>query len=290
MAKKRLSSGGRGSRVREDELEQMVNLYLEGKSFKAIAEKVGRHWQTVKKYTIKALQEKEGRELRRDALKGALSSHFQDLVIALTSLGELMQLPKQVWQESAGGWQPPIPDRRNRLLLQALQEAHARESPLWALRDRWNQVQGTYDKALLPLRSKVIGELTRLHSSYQEASLELTDGLTEMLLIRGVSLAQDGALYDPSMLEVRPSSDKEGKRYVEELWRAQSIRLAAGQNMAGLKERLSKLMDDMKEWEEIRELAKLYHQLADTKDGIEEEIEILALRRAFSGHCRLCPV
>jgi len=290
MAKKGLSSGGRGPRVREDELEKMVALYLEGKSLKAIAGEVGRHWQTVKKYTVKALQEREGKELRREALKEALTGHFQDLVLALNSLSELLQLPREVWQESPGGWQHPIPDRRSRLLLQALQESHARESPLWSWWDSWNQARGAYDKALLPLRKKATGELTKLHRSYPESSFELTDDLIGMLLKRSVSMTHGGGLYDPSMLTVRLSADKEGKRQVEELWLAQSTRLAIGQNMAGVKERVAKLMEDMKEWEEIQELAKLYRQMADTGDSIEEEVEVLSLRRAFPGHCRLCPI
>ncbi len=246
-----------------------------------IAEAVGRHWQTVRKYTVKALQEKEGKELRRDALKEALGGHFRDLVLALNSLSELLQLPREVWQESPGGWQHPIPDRQNRLLLQALQESHARESPLWSLWDSWNQARGAYDKALLPLQKKVTGKLTRLHRSYPKASFELTDDLTVMLLKRSVSLAQGGGLYDPSMLTVRE---------VDELWLAQSTRLAEGHNMDKLKERVAKLMKDMREWAEVQELGKLYRQMADTGDKIEEEAEVLSLRRAFPGHCRLCPI
>ena len=290
MAKKGLSSGGRGPRVREDELEKMVALYLEGKSFKAIAEAVGRHWQTVKKYTVKALQEREGKELRRDALKEALTGHFQDLVGALNSLNELLQLPKEVWQQTPGGWQCPIPDRRNRLLFQALRDTHARETPLWSWWDNWNQMREAYDKALFPLQKKLAGELTKLPRSYPKASFELTDDLTEMLLTRSVSIAQGRALYDPSMLGVNPSTRKDGEREVEELWLGQSTRLATGQNMAGLKERLSKLMENMGEWEEVQKLARHYRQMAETRDMIEEEVEVLSLRRAFPGHCRLCPI
>ena len=118
----------------------------------------------------------------------------------------------------------------------------------------------------------------------------LTDDLTGIILKRGVSLAQGGELYDPSMLTVRPSADKQGKREVGELWLAQSTPLSRGQNMAKLKERAAKLMEDMREWEEVQELARLYRQMADTRDKIEEEVEVLSLKRAFPGHCRLCPV
>ena len=290
MAKKRLSRGGRGPRVLDEELERMVALYLEGKTFKSIAVEVGRHWQTVRKYTIKALQEKEGKELRRDALKDALSGHFKDLVGALDSLNKLLQMPSQDWQKPTNSWQPPVPERRNRLLLQALRDSHVRESPLWSWWDSWNQVRGVYDRALAPLRSKVMVELTKLHQSYPGAPFELTDDLTGILLSRSVSLAQGAALYEPSMLRVRPSADEEGQREIEELMLAQSTRLAIGQNMAGLQERLSRIMETMGEWEEVQELARLFRQMAETRDMIEEEVEVLSLRRAFPGHCRLCPI
>ncbi len=268
----------------------MVALYLEGKTFKSIAVEVGRHWQTVRKYTIKALQEKEGKELRRDALKDALSGHFKDLVGALDSLNKLLQMPSQNWQKPINGWQPPVPERRNRLLLQALRDSHVRESPLWSWWDSWNQVRGVYDRALAPLRNKVMVELTKLHQSYPGASFELTDDLTGILLSRSVSLAQGAALYEPSMLRVRPSADEEGQREVEELMLAQSTRLAIGENMAGLQERLSRIMETLGEWEEVQELARLFRQMAETRDMIEEEVEVLSLRRAFPGHCRLCPI
>lgn len=290
MAKKRLSRGGRGPRVLDEELERMVALYLEGKTFKSIAVEVGRHWQTVRKYTIKALQEKEGKELRRDALKDALSGHFKDLVGALDSLNKLLQMPSQDMQKPTNGWQPPVPERRNRLLLQALRDSHVRESPLWSWWDRWNQMREAYDKALFPLREKVPAELIILHESYPEASLELTDELTQMLITRSISIAQGSDLYDPSMLRINPSTGKEGEREVEELSLGQSTRLAIGQNMAGLQERLSRIMETMGEWEEVQELARLFRQMAETRDMIEEEVEVLSLRRVFPGHCRLCPI
>jgi len=147
-----------------------------------------------------------------------------------------------------------------------------------------------YDKALFPLREKVPAELIILHESYPEASLELTDELTQMLITRSISIAQGSDLYDPSMLRINPSTGKEGEREVEELSLGQSTRLAIGQNMAGLQERLSKIMETMGEWAEVQELARLFRQMAETRDMIEEEVEVLSLRRAFPGHCRLCPI
>ncbi len=290
MTQKRLSRGGRGPRLREEEVERMVALYLEGKSFKAIGQEVGRHWQTVRKYAIKALQEREGRELRREALKGALVDHFQDLVHALGSLGELLDMPEVVRRELPHGWRPPTPERRNRLLLQALRDSHVRESPLWSWWDSWNQAREAYEKALSALRQRVMGEIARLEKSYPRVSLTSTEALAEVLFYRGGSIAQGASLYDPSMLQVRPLVGQQGKRDGEELWLGESTRLAAGQDIARLRKQVSELMGDMEKWEEIQGLARLYRQMEETKDKMEEEVEVLSLRRAFPGRCRLCPV
>ncbi len=290
MTQKRLSRGGRGPRLREEEVERMVALYLEGKSFKAIGQEVGRHWQTVRKYAIKALQEREGRELRREALKGALVDHFQDLVHALGSLGELLDMPEVLRRELPHGWRPPTPERRNRLLLQALRDSHVRESPLWSWWDSWNQAREAYDKALSALRQRVMGEIARLEKSYPRVSLTSTEALAEVLFYRGGSIAQGASLYDPSMLQVRPLVGQQGKRDGEELWLGESTRLAAGQDIARLRKQVSELMGDMEKWEEIQGLARLYRQMEETKDKMEEEVEVLSLRRAFPGRCRLCPV
>lgn len=290
MTQKRLSRGGRGPRLREEEVEKMVALYLEGKSFKAIGQEVGRHWQTVRKYAIKALQEREGRELRREALKGALVDHFQDLVHALGSLGELLDMPEVLRRELPHGWRPSTPERRNRLLLQALRDSHVRESPLWSWWDSWNQAREAYDKALSALRQRVMGEIARLEKSYPRVSLTSTEALAEVLFYRGGSIAQGASLHDPSMLQVRPLVGQQGKRDGEELWLGESTRLAAGQDIARLRKQVSELMGDMGKWEEIQGLARLYRQMAETKDKMEEEVEVLSLRRAFPGRCRLCPV
>ncbi len=289
MVKKSLSRG-RGPRIREEELEQMIPLYLEGKSYKAIGQEVGRHWQTVRKYVIKALQEREGRELRREALKGALADHFRDLVLALGSLGKLLETPEVGRHMIPGSWQPPTPERRTRLLLQALREAHAKESPLWAWWDDWNRARKSYDETLLALRQRVVKEAAKLGQLSSGVSRAITKELIEVLVQKAASLARNTLLYDSSMIEVR-LADNQGKNiYPEELWLGQSTRLATGQDMAKLRGEVSQLMKDMAEWQEVKESTRLYRQMAETKDKIDEEVEVLSLRRAFPGHCRLCPV
>lgn len=286
MAKERLSRG-RGPRIREEEVEKMVSLYLEGKTFKAIAQEVGRHWQTVRKYAIRALQEREGHELRRDALRSALIQHFQDLASALGSIHGQLAMPDLKVLQSPGGWRPGSPDRRSQLLLQALRASHTRESPLWSWWDSWNQAREAFDRALSPLVQRVTEEMSRLESALR---VSFTDDLTQVLLRRGLTTAQGFPIYDPDMLRVRLPTNQEGTGDGEELWLAQSTHLASGPGMERLRKQLSELMRDMGNWKEIRQMAELLRQMAEVKEKIVEEVEVLSLRRAFPGRCRLCPV
>ena len=133
-------------------------------------------------------------------------------------------------------------------------------------------------------------EKENLEKSNTKASPILTEALTEVLTKRGASIARGTPLYDPSMLQVHPAANEKGKRDSEELWLARSTQLATGYSMAELQEQVSGIMKDMTGWEEIQQLARLYRQMAETKEKMEEEVEVLSLRRAFPGRCRLCPM
>jgi hypothetical protein len=280
---------GRGPRVRDDELDRMVALYLEGKSFDYIAREVGRHWQTVRKYTIKSLQEREGRELRREALKQALIYHYEDLVRALGAFRELLIMPEIGVYRMALEWQPLAPDRRSGLLLQALRDSHAKESPLWSWWDDWNRAGQSYVAALGALKVRVAAGIKNVEKLCEEDSCTLNDELAEMLYRRAAAAAQGTRLYDPSMLQVRQSAGPPNQACQQELWLGNSTRLAQGRTITRLEEHVSELMD-VSEWKEVKELARLYDQMKNIGDKMAEEIEVLSLRRAFPGHCRLCPV
>jgi len=265
----------------------MAALYLQGKSFKAIARETGRHWQTVRKYTVTALQEREGKEVRQGALKEALVGHFEDLRGALGALPGLLVMPRTDAWEPLQDWQPPTPDRRDGLLLQALRDSHAKGSPLWSWWDGWNETMGAYARALPALRDRIAKELARLA---KHPGVSLTDGLPPVVIARGVSVAHGISIYDPEILQVRLPGDQNPPGEKEELWLSQSTRLAEGKGMEKLRKQLAVLMRGMGDWEETKELARLYRQMADLNAKIEEEIEVLSLRRAFPGRCRLCPV
>jgi hypothetical protein len=291
MAPKRLSrgGGGRGPRIRDDELERMVALYTEGKSFQNIAKQVGRHWQTVRKYTIRELQNREGAAMRREALMSALAEHYRDLVQALQSVPATLKLPDKISYQVSADWQLPVPDRRSRLLLDALRESHIKESRLWSWWDQWNRAAKAKEEALRALRQKVSRAMARLDKSKGGEARIMGDSLAEALFERGTSISHGAPVHDPSELSVRLAEVVQARSNPEQLWLGESV-VADGPGMGELKQSLAKVLKGATEWEEVGRLAELQQELAKLEDEIAEEVEILSLRRAFPGHCRLCPV
>lgn len=288
MGKKPLSRG-RGLKIRQDEIDRMVSLYLEGKSFEAIGKETGRHWQTAQKYTLQALKERPNQELRREALKEALSAHFQDLIKALASLIQLLQLPDEDnW--NIREWQPPVPDRRNRLLLEALKVSHAQESPLWDLCDIWNDERIRYQKSLDNLRGKVDNELQALENKLAGSGIKVADRFTEILVKRGISLAKGHPIYNPSMLNVKLNVTEESGDAQETLLLGANTQLASAKDMGDVLPKASTIMTEMQHWIEVKSLHTNFEKMVEIQDGIEEEVEVLSLKRAFPGRCRVCPV
>ena len=258
----------------------MVALYLQGKSFKAIAKETGRHWQTARKYTVAALQEREGREVRQGALKEALVGHFKDLAGALGSLQGLLVMPGLDLGPAL--WARESTERRDRLLLQALRDSHAKESPLWGWWDRWVETREVYDKALAPLGKRIVREKARLGGP----GVSLTEAVDLVLSRQALFKVQGVSGYTPGTLQVCPHPEVPDR---EQLRLGRDV-LAEGMQMEDIRVRLLDLAKGLGRWPEVRELLRLYAQLSELKAEIEEEVEVLSLRRAFPGRCRLCPV
>ncbi len=288
MNEKRLSRGS-GPKIRESEIDRMVALHLEGKSFKATGKEVGRHWQTVRKYTLKALQERPGQELRREALKEALIAHFQDLLEALAALTQLIQLPEEDnWQSQE--WHPPTPDRRNQLLLEALKVSHAQESPLWDWWDNWNNERIDYQTSLENLRRKVNQELQALENKLAGSGIKVADCFTEILVKRGISLAKGHPIYNPSMLNVKLNVPQESGEAKDILLLGANTQLASAKEMSDVLPKASTIMTEMQHWIDVKSLHTNFEKMVEIQDSIEEEVEVLSLKRAFPGRCRVCPV
>jgi hypothetical protein len=269
--------------LRDDEVDQMLVLYSQGKTFKAIARSTRRHWQTVRKYVLKDLREREGKEARKEALKSALTLHFQDLTEVLQTMKAQLRLPNpREHRAPAFSWPPEDVERREQLLLQALRQEHARGSPLWGWWESWQKAWGAYSSGAPVLESRLSEEVGKLSLSYVECII--TENITPVLLNQVYGVVHGSGGYDlDKLLVVRGAVAGGG------LWLGQNAHLARCREQE-VREALLEMERGMKEWPEVKALAGSYWHLVETRNQMEEEIEILSLRRAFPGRCRLCPV
>jgi len=130
-----------------------------------------------------------------------------------------------------------------------------------------------------------------LLDKYPDSKITVTEGLFQILGQRAISTSRGAAIYDPSMLNVKTAVKQDSGESKDELWLGRYTLLANGEkDIAEFHLDLSNLMGDMNEWLEVTTLTDLFEKLVRIKDEIEEEIEVLALRRAFPGRCRLCPI
>ena len=135
-----------------------------------------------------------------------------------------------------------------------------------------------------------VGKKTGRLKRSNTGSATITEDLPQLLFQRAVSIARGSAMYDTDMLQVRPAGAAQGETSRVTLWLGQSSILAEGADVAELLTQVTRTMKDMSDWDEVQALAEIYLQMVGLKDKIEEEIEVLSLRKAFPGHCRLCPV
>ena len=121
MAERRVK--GKVVPIIQEEVDLMVSRFNQGRSWRTVAREVERHWQTAEKYVRRELVQREGKELRREALRQAVLLHHQDFPRSRKSWGALP--PARPTDHRAAPWvsareSPPAPERRDRLFRDTL--------------------------------------------------------------------------------------------------------------------------------------------------------------------------
>jgi hypothetical protein len=120
----------------------------------------------------------------------------------------------------------------------------------------------------------------------RDPGVSLTEAVDLVLSRQALYKVQGVSGHPPGILRVCPHPEVPDR---EQLQLGRDV-LAEGMQMEDIRVKLLNLAKGVGRWPEVRELARLYTQLAELKAEMEEEIEVLSLRRAFPRHCRLCPV
>lgn len=148
---------GKGKRVTEGEIEEMVRMRRQGYSMEAIAESTGRHRHTVRAYLEERQAQHLADEARREVMIQELRQHLDELSHFGTSLVEQLRVPDSPHEiRDAVAVLYSLRSGENKLLFDSLRE-HTRETS-WQTFYEWEKAWDRCILALAHLRRKV-GEL-----------------------------------------------------------------------------------------------------------------------------------
>lgn len=311
---------GRGNPLTSAEKQRIDELYEKGDNQLTIAHTIGRNRKTVAKYL-----DSKGRRLeanvRERVLAEALKEHFKDLISQARQLKarfdpcsasnvstldvpmpELV-LPAQpllalpipahplvvfnTWWRMYGQLDHPFD-----YLLESLREVHARDSRVWKLQAEWNRITNVYGVPTRRLWSWIAERVDEAGLLYQES---ITSDRFQRLLMGQALLMAEGHLGIPSNELVVHPSGTEGNSAL--MYRASILAIAT--RPAPLEKDREAFVDIQSQiqllplWVGLREgISKIRQgqpRLRDLYEQIQNEIDLLTLKRAFPGKCKLCP-
>jgi len=301
-----------GKKISEEMLSQILRERRQGKSIAAIAQSLGVHRQTVRFYLKEKQDDILRDEVRKEVLAMALRDHFKELAdFAGKELKEKFRASypegTEAFQalELSGGlvgmpavgspfyvaneWERMyIESSRTKHLAKALRE-HTADSLLWAYWDEWETNVSDYKLQSLGLRGTVL----LLPDAEPPEDLRIEPEYIPILhkwLLGNLLLQASGALYRKEVnAQIIGKSAK--APYEQLVLDGVAIRVEDGKALLNyLINRLEQVQ--LTELLQSAALAMKDRQsyLADIASKIRSELDALALKRAFSGRCHLCPI
>jgi len=276
----------RGRRVLPEDADRWADLYRNGQTFHRIAMQEGRHTQTVEKHVKRALTNSGAVRIRQDALRQQLVLHWQQLADLCSSLQDQFVLPNPTATTQISRWNLEdayqMGDSRQRLLLQGLREDHAGNERLWGLVSAWEVLISQYIDLVSNLEAIVVKEVNRLSTELKDVKF-----FDEFRLLVGQHLRRLAHGAPEGIFDV-PLRWVDGVNG-DELWWGGTIQLAIGQKPLA-EEAFHRIANRIAVLDVNSSLAACHTELQSLRPTILEDLEVLALRGAFIGHCRLCPV
>lgn len=322
MAKTRQSL--KRPRITGEQVQEMMRMRRQGESIEAIAQAIGCHRQTVRTY----LKEKHGdilaEEARKEALKGELLSHFQELV-SFAQVGLKRRLdasPLKQERKIVTGRQPgpisldgllglpsigPAPFMRNEwvrmyrpsakddYLMKSLRE-HTKESMVWTYWDEWWRKLAGYET------------MSREYFEWLEDNVE-TD-LYDIIDVNQIRLVQMWLFGN--ILHVTSGSDAERLEVIGQDLQSPESKTTRGEEVSlvlaqttdesaskHLQQYLTDILQQAQHKPQYSELRNFTTQtrLKETQlelrriaRNMDTALAGIELMRAFPGRCSLCPV
>lgn len=266
----------RGPKIPPATRREWLEAYDRGERIDKIARDAGRTERTIKEHIKRARQEREQREVRAGLLREAYQRHYEDLLDVAKRLQEAAQMP------SPNGLLP-IVDRRTQMLVDALR-SHIPDSRLWRVWKEWEDRAQRMDAAAVETKARLAKAVDR---TFAEAGTGVSrDWLIESLWA-AITKAARGESLDG--MEYRIESTAEGPSL---RWGAYGLSAAGVDETAlrVLQDHHQQLVQEVTAREDyVGNVRDALRRWAKARDDIDQEIEILLLRRLLPGQCNLCP-
>ncbi len=273
-----------GRKIDKDKINKIMRLGREGSSITNISEKLGIHRQTVNFYLNRGEEETINVEVRKKVLEEALWEHFREIRdfagkelkerLTRSIVVEKGRVSVRVFGLPSAGWGLAVVSEWERMykwserechLLEALRE-HTRDSLFW---DYWDEWQGKVT-GYVGVSREIYDWVSDRVESCQLESRYLAR--LERECFAATLLETNGEAFNPEIVTI---GNEAGPSYFREIW--EEIR--AGTAWPQLELETEKLKEEQKQV-----------QLRGLFDKMSSELEILAMKRAFPGQCRLCPI
>lgn len=273
-----------GKKIKSDKVNKILRLGREGNSISNIAEKLGINRQTVNFYLNRGQEETINVEVRKKVLEEALWEHFREMrdfagnelkeKLARSTVVKRGMVSVRVFGLPGAGWGLAVVSEwermykwleRERHLLEGLRE-HTRDSVFWDYWDEWQGKVAGYERASGEIHDWVSG---RVESCQLESRYLVRLGRE---CFAATLLETNREAFDQETVNI---GNEAGLSYFREIW--EEVRGAPAWPQLEL------------ETEKLKEEQKQV-QLRGLFGKMSSELEILAMKRAFPGQCRLCPI
>lgn len=263
--------------VKPEKRLEWLRRYEEGELPPKIADSDDFDVRTVRKHIELAKQEREAHEARSHVLRNALESHYQDLCKFAEDLdSEIVE--ERITSSSL----------RDSRMWSALRQ-HLPRSSLWVKLGRWDHVLEEISKLEDDVRGKLKHEIerdSRLSKILAAGVKGFIPGMVEALIFQIKSWAREReGLNIRDNFEVKPA----GEGFANVNYGAFNMNKVEDKHVAPIKEAVIDFESKIADWEDYKNMQRLFMELERLKLALRDELAIITLRRVVPGRCKYCP-
>ena len=266
--------------------QDWLKRYELGESPPHIAQTDSFNVKTVRTHIELAKQEREVKENRGMVSRNAMDRHYSDLGNAMVRhYSDLCEYAEKLSALAHG--ENAAESSREEYILSALRQ-HLPRSPIWNYLKQREDLNQQIDRLRQQAAKKLeeeVKSVSRL-SSRPDLSEIVALGMIDLLKFQLDKWAQGH-----HGLNIKDSlSEQSAGGLVDLYYGIFHLGNIKGKDVALIKEVLYNLELRIRQLKEYKKLEKLYAELKQVENDLEEELAVITLRRIVPGSCRYCPL